>query len=102
MSNISCSKVLPVQYISCSNFVQKCWASSPHPDRRREWSINSKQITLYDPVLAEKQKARLNTSAEEAKGQATAMPEMVMPETVKPDKTIAPEEQQMPVEGRHL
>jgi hypothetical protein len=32
-------------------------ASSPHPDRRREGSINSKQMTLYDPVLAGKQKA---------------------------------------------
>jgi hypothetical protein len=27
-------------------------ASSPHPDRKRQGSINSKQMILYDQVLA--------------------------------------------------
>jgi hypothetical protein len=39
--------------------------------------------------------------AEKAKGQAAAMPEMAMPETVNPGKTIAQQERDMPLE-RHL
>jgi hypothetical protein len=69
-------------------------------------------MTLYDPVLARKQKAGLNNAgqgyagktmpAEEVKGQATTMPEMVIPETEKLGKTIGPEEQQVLVEVLHL
>jgi hypothetical protein len=29
-------------------------ASSPHPDRRREKSVNTKNMMVYDPVLAGK------------------------------------------------
>jgi hypothetical protein len=32
-------------------------ASSPHPDKRREKEVNAQQMTVYDPVLARKQKA---------------------------------------------
>jgi hypothetical protein len=40
-------------------------------------------------------------SAEEAKGQATAMPEMHMPETAKLGKTITRQERRMPVQKCH-
>jgi hypothetical protein len=40
--------------------------------------------------------------AEEGKGQATTMPGMVMSKTVKPGKTIGPEEQQTPAGELHF
>jgi hypothetical protein len=36
--------------------------------------------------------------AEAARGQATAMPEMAMPETAKLDKTITRQERQLPMQ----
>jgi hypothetical protein len=47
--------------LGCQRKVE--WAGiAPHPDRKREGSINSKQITMYVQVLAGKQKAGLNNA----------------------------------------
>jgi hypothetical protein len=42
--------------------------SSPHPDRKREGSINSKKMTVYDPVLSGKQKSGLNNTDRTSQG----------------------------------
>jgi hypothetical protein len=43
-------------------------ASSPHPDRRREKTVNTQQMTVYDPVLAGKQEAKLNNAGRRSQG----------------------------------
>ncbi|KAK1615351.1 hypothetical protein QYE76_020868 [Lolium multiflorum] len=43
-------------------------ASSPHPDKRREREKNARQMTVYDPVLAGKQKAGQNDAGRKSQG----------------------------------
>ncbi|KAK1629483.1 hypothetical protein QYE76_003798 [Lolium multiflorum] len=43
-------------------------ASSPHPDKRREREKNARQMTVYDPVLAGKQKAGQHDAGRKSQG----------------------------------
>ncbi|KAK1607953.1 hypothetical protein QYE76_031626 [Lolium multiflorum] len=43
-------------------------ASSPHPDKRREREKNARQMTVYDPVLAGKQKAGQQDAGRKSQG----------------------------------
>ena len=43
-------------------------ASSPHPDRRKEKDANAQQMTVYDPVLAGKQKAGQHDAGRKSQG----------------------------------
>ncbi|KAK1616336.1 hypothetical protein QYE76_021853 [Lolium multiflorum] len=43
-------------------------ASSPHPDKRREREKNARQMTVYDPVLAGKQKAGQHDAGRKRQG----------------------------------
>ncbi|KAK1698476.1 hypothetical protein QYE76_015173 [Lolium multiflorum] len=72
-------------------------ASSPHPDKRREREKNARQMTVYDPVLAGKQKAGQHDAGRKSQGAdrgyaKEAMPETIMPVDMKPGKIIEPQE----------
>ncbi|KAK1606122.1 hypothetical protein QYE76_029795 [Lolium multiflorum] len=43
-------------------------ASSPHPDRRKEREKNARQMTVYDPVLAGKQKVGQQDAGRKSQG----------------------------------
>ena len=45
-------------------------ASSPHPDKRKERDVNAQQMTVYDPVLAGKQKAGQYNAGRKSQGAA--------------------------------
>ncbi|KAK1682003.1 hypothetical protein QYE76_042851 [Lolium multiflorum] len=53
---------------STKNAGSKSQASSPHPDKRREREKNARQMTVYDPVLAGKQKAGQNDAGRKSQG----------------------------------
>ncbi|KAM0923579.1 hypothetical protein ACQ4PT_005449 [Festuca glaucescens] len=43
-------------------------ASSPHPDKRKERDVNAQQMTVYDPILAGKQKAGQYNAGRKSQG----------------------------------